>query len=67
MPQISKIPILQSVIGATNLMGNVPTSFKLITTAGLIFLISVPKVGFSLQRGYANEIYEPNFSSLWWI
>jgi hypothetical protein len=38
----------QSVIGATSLMGNTPILFELMTTAGLIFLISVPRVGSKL-------------------
>jgi hypothetical protein len=53
----------QSVIGTTNLRGSFPIWSELMTMTGRVLRISAPMVGFSLQRGYANEINQPNFAA----
>ena len=43
----------QSVRGATSLMGSIPIALELITTAGLVFLISLPIVGSKLTNQFS--------------
>lgn len=62
------IEFMKQIDAATNLIGNAPTSFELITTAGLIFWISVPIVGskFTSQTFPlcgVNELVIDNISS----